>query len=102
LPYTRLTIEIAEYAAERGIDIVAVTDSEVAPLAQMARHSIVVPTDSPAFFHAMSPAFVVAEVLGALVAGRGGETALATLRHTEDLLAALNTHLKPRNTKKLS
>jgi DNA-binding MurR/RpiR family transcriptional regulator len=102
MPYTRLTIELAEYAVEQGITVVAITDSEVAPLAQIARHAVIVPTDSPSFFHAMSPAFAVAEVLGAVIAGRGGDDALATLRHSDAHLAALNTHLKPRNSKKSS
>ena len=102
LPYTRMTVELAEYAVERGLRVVAITDSEVAPLAQIAQHSVIVPTDSPSFFHAMSPAFVVAEILGAIIAGRGGEDALATLRHTDQHLATLNTHLKPRINKKAS
>jgi DNA-binding MurR/RpiR family transcriptional regulator len=102
MPYTRLTIELAEYAVEQGINVVAITDSEVAPLAQIAQHAVIVPTDSPSFFHAMSPAFAVAEVLGAVIAGRGGDDALATLRHSDAHLAALNTHLKPRNSKKTS
>ena len=102
LPYTRMTVELAEYAVQRGLRVVAITDSEVAPLAQIAQHSVIVPTDSPSFFHAMSPAFVVAEILGAIIAGRGGEDALATLRHTDQHLATLNTHLKPRINKKAS
>jgi DNA-binding MurR/RpiR family transcriptional regulator len=102
LPYTRLTVELAEYAVEQGIQVVAITDSEVAPLAQIAQHAVIVPTDSPSFFHAMSPAFAIAEVLGAVIAGRGGDDALATLRHTDQHLAALNTHLKPRGGKKSS
>jgi DNA-binding MurR/RpiR family transcriptional regulator len=102
LPYTRMTVELAEYAVEQGLRVVAITDSEVAPLAQIAQHSVIVPTDSPSFFHAMSPAFVIAEILGAVIAGRGGDDALTTLRHTDQHLAALNTHLKPRITKKVS
>ena len=102
LPYTRLTVELANYAVEQGIAVVAITDSEVAPLAQIAQHVVIVPTDSPSFFHAMSPAFAVAEVLGAIIAGRGGDDALATLKHTDQHLAALNTHLKPRSSKKSS
>jgi DNA-binding MurR/RpiR family transcriptional regulator len=102
LPYTRMTIELAEYAVEQGLRVVAITDSEVAPLAQIAQHSVIVQTESPSFFHAMSPAFVVAEILGAIIAGRGGDEALATLRHTDQHLATLNTHLKPRTTKKAS
>jgi DNA-binding MurR/RpiR family transcriptional regulator len=102
MPYTRLTVELAQYAVRRGIAVVAITDSEVAPLAQIAQDVIVVPTESPSFFHAMSPAFAVAEVLGAVIAGRGGEDALASLRHSDGHLAALNTHLKPRGSKKAS
>lgn len=102
LPYTRLTVELAEYAMEQGVAVVAITDSEVAPLAQIAQHAVIVPTDSPSFFHAMSPAFAIAEVLGAIIAGRGGDDALATLKHTDEHLAALNTHLKPRGGKKSS
>jgi DNA-binding MurR/RpiR family transcriptional regulator len=102
MPYTRLTIELAEYAVAQGIAVVAITDSEVAPLAQIAQHVVIVPTESPSFFHAMSPAFAVAEVLGAVIAGRGGDDALASLRHSDGHLAALNTHLKPRGSKKTS
>jgi DNA-binding MurR/RpiR family transcriptional regulator len=102
MPYTRLSVELAEYAVRRGIAVVAITDSEVAPLAQIAQDVIIVPTESPSFFHAMSPAFAVAEVLGAAIAGRGGEDALASLRHSDGHLAALNTHLKPRGSKKSS
>jgi DNA-binding MurR/RpiR family transcriptional regulator len=102
MPYTRLTVELAEYAVEQGVAVVAITDSEVAPLAQIAQHSVIVPTESPSFFHAMSPAFAVAEVLGAVIAGRGGDDALASLRHSDEHMAALNTHLKPRGSKKSS
>ena len=102
LPYTRLTVELAEYAVEQGMAVVAITDSEVAPLAQIAQHAVIVATDSPSFFHAMSPAFAVAEILGAIIAGRGGDDALAALRHTDEHLAALNTHLKPRAKQKTS
>jgi DNA-binding MurR/RpiR family transcriptional regulator len=102
MPYTRLTIELAEYAVEKGIEVVAITDSAVAPLAQIAQHVVIVQTESPSFFHAMSPAFAVAEVLGAVIAGRGGEEALASLRHSDGHLAALNTHLKPKGSKKSS
>src|SRR5437764_1322755 len=35
LPYTRLTVELAEYAVEQGMAVVAITDSEVAPPARV-------------------------------------------------------------------
>jgi DNA-binding MurR/RpiR family transcriptional regulator len=96
LPYTRQTVEIAEYAAGCGVPVVAITDSAVAPLAQIATEVILVPTQSPSFFHTMAPAFVVAEILAVILAGHGGEQALAEIRRTDEHHAALNVHLKPR------
>ena len=96
LPYTRQTIEIADYAGDAGVPLIAITDSPVAPLAQRAACTVVVPTESPSFLHAMSPAFVVAEVLGALVAGQAGDAASAALAGVDRQSAALNTHLKTR------
>ena len=99
-PYTRLTVEIAEYAHAKGIPVVAITDSEVAPLAHIAKTAVIVPTDSPSFFHAMSPAFAVAEVLAALVAGHSEDEALSALRGLDEQLAAFTTHLKHRTIKR--
>ena len=95
-PYTRQTVELARYAQARGVPVVAITDSPVAPLAQVAALAIVVPTDSPSFFHAMTPAFMVAEILGALVAGREGDSALEALQRFDGQLAAFGVHLKSR------
>lgn len=96
LPYTRQTIEIADYAGEASVPLIAITDSLVAPLAQLAACTLVVPTESPSFLHTMSPAFVVAEVLGALVAGQAGDVAGAALAAVDRQSAALNIHLKTR------
>lgn len=96
-PYARATIEGARYAAERGVPVVALTDSEVSPLAQIASNTILVATASPSFFHTMTPLLAVAEILAALVAGRGGAKALAALEHTEAQLAAFGVHLPRRS-----
>jgi DNA-binding MurR/RpiR family transcriptional regulator len=93
-PYARQTIEIAQYAASRKVTIVAITDSEVAPIARLARHVIVVGTDSPSFFHAMSPSFAVAEILNALVAGQRGRTSQDALRKTDERLRTFRVFLK--------
>jgi DNA-binding MurR/RpiR family transcriptional regulator len=98
-PYTRETVEAARYAHGRGVPIVALTDSEVSPLAQVAADTILVATDCPSFYHTMVPAFAVAEILAALVAGRSGAKALAALKDTDDQLTALNVHWSPQNGK---
>lgn len=96
LPYTRQTVEITDYGRSLGVPVVAITDSLVAPLALSAAATLIVPTDSPSFLHTMSPAFVVAEILGALVAGRSGDAASAALARVDRQSAALNTHLETR------
>lgn len=96
-PYARATIEGARYAADRDVPVVALTNSEVSPLAQIANNTILVATGSPSFFHTMTPLLAVAEILAALVAGRGGAKALAALEHTEAQLSAFGVHLPRRN-----
>lgn len=96
LPYTRQTVEITDYARDCGVPIVAITDSLVAPIAQRATVALTVPTESPAFLHTMSPAFVVAEILGALVAGQNGAAAQEALARVDRQSAALDIHLQSR------
>jgi len=92
-PYTRETVDTVERLAARGVPVVAVTDSAVSPLARAAARSIPLGPDSaPSFFRAMTPAFAAAEILAALVAGRGGEDALAALARTEAHLSSCKVH----------
>jgi DNA-binding MurR/RpiR family transcriptional regulator len=98
-PYARATVEAVRYAAGEGVPVVALTDSEVSPLAQLASATILVATDSPSFFHSMTPMLAVTEILAALVAGRSGQKALAALGRTEAQLAAFGVHLPRRGAK---
>ncbi|MBA1145215.1 MurR/RpiR family transcriptional regulator [Mesorhizobium neociceri] len=95
-PYTRVTIDLAKVAHRRGIPIVAITDSEVAPLARVADDVVLVQTKSPSFFHTMTSAFAVAEVLGALIAGQRAQAARESLLRFDAHLADFNTHMKLR------
>ncbi len=98
-PYARATVEAARYAATEGVPLVALTDSEVSPLARLASTVILVPTESPSFFHTVTPLLAVAEILAALVAGRSGHKALEALQRTETQLAAFGVHLPCRGAK---
>jgi len=92
-PYSRDTVETAQRLAARGVPVVAVTDSAVSPLARAAQCAVLLgPDAAPSFFRAMTPALAAAEILAALVAGRGGEAALAALARTEAHLSACNVH----------
>ncbi len=94
--YVRHTVDAAKYAKERGAYIVAITDSELSPLTALADDVILVRTDTPSFFHTMTPAFAAVECLAALVAARHGPAALAALEASENQLAAFGTYVVPR------
>ncbi|MFD2054356.1 MurR/RpiR family transcriptional regulator [Mesorhizobium calcicola] len=94
-PYTRLTVDLARRAAANGVPLIAITDSVVSPLAALADLSILVSTESPSFFHTMSPAFIIGEILAALIAGKGGQKSFAAISRTEDQLSQLDMHILP-------
>ncbi|MBI1622708.1 MurR/RpiR family transcriptional regulator [Aquamicrobium zhengzhouense] len=99
-PYTKVTVELAQWAAARGATLVAVTDSAVSPLARTAQNVIVVPIDSASFLHTMAPAFVVAEILGSLIAGHLGDEALSALKRFDADAESLAIHLQSSRTRK--
>jgi DNA-binding MurR/RpiR family transcriptional regulator len=85
-PYTRTAIIAADYAASHSCPVVAMTDSEVSPLNLRAAHTIFVDPSTPSFFDSIAaPVTVLAAMLGLLVA-RGGDTAVANVRISEDQL----------------
>lgn len=94
-PYTRHTMQAARYARRRGAGVVAVTDSEISPLAAIADEALIVHTETPSFFHTMAPAFAAVECLAALVAARKGSETLAGLAASEEQIAAFDTYLLP-------
>lgn len=95
-PYTRAIVEVARYAAGRHVPIVAITDGPASPLVPLARHVLLVTTKSPTFFHSMTPAFALAEILATLAAGRAGDEVPTALKQTEEQLAAFGVHWNPK------
>lgn len=94
-PYARVTVEAVQYTANAGVPIVAITDSLASPLSVVARETILVPTDSPSFYHTIAPAFVVGEILAAVMAGRGGDLSLTAIRRKEAQMKAFGIHWTP-------
>jgi DNA-binding MurR/RpiR family transcriptional regulator len=95
-PYTRLTVQAAEYARLRGAAVVALTDSAHSPLALLADEVIVVRTETPSFFHSMTPAFAAVECLGALMTARKGQAALDAIKAAEAQADAFATYVTTR------
>ena len=94
-PYTREAVAAAEMAARAGARVVAITDSDLSPLAAHADHMLVAATDTPSFFHSLLAANALVEALIAMLANRGGNKAVSAIRRTQDRLQAMHTYLEP-------
>ncbi len=62
-PYRAEIVDAVRCAAERGVPVVAVTDSHGSPLVPAARHAFVVPNDSPLPFSSCVAATALLETL---------------------------------------
>lgn len=94
-PYSRDAVMAAEVAAKAGAKVVALTDSDLSPLAAYADHVLVAATDTPSFFHSLTAANGVIEALLAVLANRGGAKALAAIRRTQERLQSMQTYVDP-------
>lgn len=99
-PYARQTVELAQSAAAQGVPVVALTDSSLSPLAQVATEHLLFDGESPSFFHSLTGAQALAEALVATVAARGGEAVMRRLVAMEQRLNAAQAYWeKPNNSK---
>lgn len=85
-PYTRSTLECVETASAIGVQVLALTDSALSPLAQRARHSLHVQTDSPSFFSTLTGALALIETLLQRLAIEQGEGAVVRLAAMDERL----------------
>ncbi|MER9457338.1 MurR/RpiR family transcriptional regulator [Mesorhizobium sp. M0478] len=95
-PYSRYTMQVAEFAVSRGAKLVALTDSELSPIAKLSEIVIRVRTEMPSVFHTMTPAFAAVECLVELIAAKRGSRALDALAANEAHLAAFDTYVLQR------
>lgn len=91
-PYANQSLEIANLARKSGLQIIAITDSQVSPLAQMADHALIVATESHTFFHSLTPALALSEVLCGILANMDRDGALQALAQADAQLDALGTY----------
>ena len=86
-PYSRQTVEAVQRAARQGIAVVALTDSELSPLARAASERLLFEAASPSFFHSLLGAHALVERVMAELASRGGRAVLRRLGAREELLS---------------
>ena len=83
-PYSRITLNIAENARKRGGTIIAITDSENAPIARISDHLFLTSVSSYAFPDSVAGAHLIGTILVALTVSALGSEALNTIRRNED------------------
>ena len=91
-PYTQLTIDAVEYAAEAEVKIVAITDSDVSPVARAAAHTIVTEHQSPSFYHSFTAATAVSQTLITLLVSQTGGDALKIIKEAEKQLSRISAY----------
>ncbi|SDG16948.1 MurR/RpiR family transcriptional regulator [Bosea robiniae] len=91
-PYALHSLELAQLAREKGLGVIAITDSEVSPLVGIADLAILCSTESQSFFHTLAPALAISEVLCGLLANKDRTAALAALQRADRHLLSLNTY----------
>jgi DNA-binding MurR/RpiR family transcriptional regulator len=95
-PYARLTVDAVEYAAERRVKIIAITDSVVSPIVESASIVLLAPNAGPALVPSILPAMAVAQALASLMVTEGGATTLGEIARSDSQLQRLHTYTTDR------
>ena len=91
-PYARFTVEAVEYAAERHLKIIAITDSVVSPIVEGASIVLLAPNAGPALVPSILPAMAVAEALASLMVTAGGAATLQEIARSDAQLQRLHAY----------
>ena len=91
-PYTQLTIDAAQYAADSGARIVAVTDSAMSPVASTARHTLIAHNRSASFYHSFTGALAVTQALITLIVAKTGGDAVKIAEEAERQLSRISAY----------
>lgn len=93
-PYTREVIEAMQYTHARGARLVYVTDSAIAPGAELAWQQLVAPVAIPSFFHSLAAPLALLDALLMTWFRRAGPTALAHLAASDAQLKQQQAYVR--------
>ena len=91
-PYTQITIDAVDYAADAGAKIIAVTDSLMSPAASAASQTIITKSESPSFYHSFTAALAVVQALITLLVTRAGGDAVKIVEEAEKQLSRISAY----------
>jgi DNA-binding MurR/RpiR family transcriptional regulator len=96
---SRRTLEIATFAKERKIPVVAICDSPLSPIARLADVSFIVESESNTYVQSYTAAIAVVTALITAVGAACRERTEQRLAKVEDLMARFHLHVKAPNGK---
>jgi DNA-binding MurR/RpiR family transcriptional regulator len=97
-PYSSEALTVVREARKIGCKLLAITDSDVAPVALEANQSIIIAVESPSFFPSIVAGIAAIESLVELLVSRGGPAAVKQLEMAEkQLFEAGAYHSPPRS-----
>jgi len=85
-PYSKEALAVAESARRTGCKLIAITDSDAAPIALEADESIVIAVESPSFFPSIVAGIAAIESLVELLVSLGGNAAVKQIELAEKQL----------------
>ncbi|HEY0211850.1 MurR/RpiR family transcriptional regulator [Acerihabitans sp.] len=88
-PYSRRTVALTRYLSQQKVKIVALSDNASSPVARLACEAILVKKKTASFFDTLTPAFMVSELLVALMAATSKVDVRALVSQTEEKLWAM-------------
>jgi len=79
-PYAISAVKVAEYCASHKIPHIAITDTTLSPVAQNARHALIVPSSGTSFYQTLVPTLAVVEGIVACLVAEIGESAVTRVQ----------------------
>lgn len=92
-PYTQDSMRAIEFASSKNAKIVAITDSQVAPVAAHAVVLLLAPNATPSLLPSVTPALAMSQTLAALLLANCGEESLEEIARSESQLKHFNVYL---------
>ncbi|MEO0957818.1 MAG: MurR/RpiR family transcriptional regulator [Pseudomonadota bacterium] len=93
-PYRREVLEAVAAAAEKGMHVLAVSDSPAAPIMDTAEDRFVIGTDTPQFFHSTVALAAFFEALLGFLVARGGPRAVASIESFHERRRTLGIYVQ--------
>jgi len=91
--YTKLTIDFAQYAVQKKLNVIAITDSPVSPLSSLSSICLFVPTQSATFHNSNVAMMALIDAVIAQVFTKKRETSIKRLERKEKVMKDKNITL---------